>query len=398
MLLAYDSTVDNTTTSASVTPTSANPEAKIEVRANFGAFGPVASGAVSAPLPLNVGANPIDIRVTAKDGAASAIYTVMVTRAAPAAADANLAALATSAGQLSPAFSRGHTFYSVHVPDSVGSVTVTPSAAQGGAPLAVRANGGAFSGVGSGAASAPLSLNGGANLIEVKVTAPDGVTVQSYTIIVTRIVDTLFHAGSDAGGKLAVSSDGRFVAFASNATDLVANDTNNRQDVFVYDRNAQVVERVSIGNGGAEGDNDSSNPSLSADGRYVAFQSHAGNLVPGDSNGQIDAAAGQDIFVYDRTAKTIERVSVRDTGGESNQASETPSIARRRPLCGVCFGRQQPGDRLCQRPGERLSLRPHDARHHGDCGAAGRLCRQPQLAQPGHLQRRQVCGLRVCRR
>jgi Tol biopolymer transport system component len=117
------------------------------------------------------------------------------------------------------------------------------------------------------------------------------------------------------------------VAFSSNAADLVAGDTNNNEDVFVYDRIQDTIERVSVDSDGIEGDFASSNPSISADGRYVAFQSEAKNLVPNDTNGDVDRSFGEDIFVYDRDTGLIERVSLRDNGGESNNASYTPSIS-----------------------------------------------------------------------
>jgi Tol biopolymer transport system component len=96
-----------------------------------------------------------------------------------------------------------------------------------------------------------------------------------------------------------ISADGRFVAFASLATNLVPGDTNVASDVFVRDRLAGTTERMSVDSGGLEGNGDSggvfeNGTSISADGRYVAFSSFADNLVPGDGNGQPDA------FVRDR--------------------------------------------------------------------------------------------------
>ena len=90
------------------------------------------------------------------------------------------------------------------------------------------------------------------------------------------------------------SADGRFVAFYSDASNLVPGDTNGVRDVFVYDQQADTIERVSIATDGTEGNGISTNPTLSADGRYVAFSSCASNLVAGDTNGVGDT------FVYDR--------------------------------------------------------------------------------------------------
>ena len=120
----------------------------------------------------------------------------------------------------------------------------------------------------------------------------------------------------------AVSGDGRYVAFASDATNLVPGDTNGHPDVFVYDRETGVVERVSVAADGAQATWISLEPSLSHDGRYVAFRSIAGNLVEGDTNGKWD------IFVRDRKEETTTRVSVSSAGAEGNgDALEYPSIS-----------------------------------------------------------------------
>jgi hypothetical protein len=91
-----------------------------------------------------------------------------------------------------------------------------------------------------------------------------------------------------------LSGDGRFVAFQSAATNLVQGDTNGWPDVFVRDRQNGTTERISVGPGGAQGNNGSGYLSISADGRWVEFYSRDSNLVPGDTNG-VD-----DIFVADR--------------------------------------------------------------------------------------------------
>src|SRR5438067_520517 len=115
--------------------------------------------------------------------------------------------------------------------------------------------------------------------------------------------------GNNASLGSALSADGRFVAFDSSATDLVAADTNGVSDVFVHDRQTGTTERVSVASGGTEGNNASFCPALSADGRFVAFDSDATDLVAGDSNGATD------VFVHDRQTGTTERVSVASGGG-----------------------------------------------------------------------------------
>jgi Tol biopolymer transport system component len=118
-----------------------------------------------------------------------------------------------------------------------------------------------------------------------------------------------------------ISADGRYVAFASTASNLVAGDTNAHSDVFVRDRLSGTTERVSVDSNGVQGNADSYAPSVSADGRYVAFASDATNLVPGDLNGRTD------VFVRDRMAGTTERVSVSSTGTEGDSGSDEPSIS-----------------------------------------------------------------------
>ncbi|MGH9000341.1 MAG: hypothetical protein ACRDY7_13235, partial [Acidimicrobiia bacterium] len=86
-----------------------------------------------------------------------------------------------------------------------------------------------------------------------------------------------------------LSADGRYVAFDSDAAGLVADDTNGQRDIFVHDRRDRSTSRVSVGLDDAESDGESQRPTLSADGRYVAFWSVATNLVAGDTNGVNDA-------------------------------------------------------------------------------------------------------------
>jgi len=116
------------------------------------------------------------------------------------------------------------------------------------------------------------------------------------------------------GGSFpSISADGRFLAFQSFATNLDAGDTNGNGDVFVRDLQLGTVERVSRPSGPGQGDDESMQPAISADGRFVAFVSRASNLVAGDSNGSID------VFVRDRQNGTTERVSVSTGGAQANQ-------------------------------------------------------------------------------
>ena len=118
-----------------------------------------------------------------------------------------------------------------------------------------------------------------------------------------------------------ISANGRFVAFESHALNLVPGYNTTGTDVFVRDRQAGVTERIS-GNGGLEGNRESRNPSMSADGRFVAFQSAATNFLPGDTNDSI-----VDIFVRDRLAGTTEKVSLNSNEATANRGSSFPSIS-----------------------------------------------------------------------
>ena len=132
--------------------------------------------------------------------------------------------------------------------------------------------------------------------------------------------------------RAAISTDGRWVAFHSRAENLVVGDTNGEDDVFVHDLYAGVTSRVSLSAGGAQGDGDSREPAISADGRFVTFRSNATNLVPSDNNGTWD------IFIRDRDldgngvfdeiggSRTL-RVSVDSSGIEADGSSYSSSVS-----------------------------------------------------------------------
>ncbi len=134
-------------------------------------------------------------------------------------------------------------------------------------------------------------------------------------------VDLAGNAGDSHSFQPSISADGTYVAFYSLAGNLVSDDNNGFYDIFVRDRVARTTERVSVDSAGAEGDGDSSVPSISADGRYVAFYSVASKLVAGDTNGV------QDEFVHDRATGRTARVSVDSAGAEANGASFHPAIS-----------------------------------------------------------------------
>jgi hypothetical protein len=130
---------------------------------------------------------------------------------------------------------------------------------------------------------------------------------------ITRVsVDS---SGAEANGgstKPAVSDDGRYVAFQSSASNLVSEDTNNVDDIFVHDRQTGATTRVSVRSNGAQANDGASSPAISGDGLFVAFYSEASNLLNGDTNGFAD------IFVHDRQTGQTTRVSVDSIGNEAN--------------------------------------------------------------------------------
>lgn len=179
-------------------------------------------------------------------------------------------------------------------------------------------------------------------------------------------------------GNPEISDDGNHIAFQSTGFDLVSSDTNGWSDIFVWSRAANAVSLVSLGNGGVQGNNASIQASISTDGRYVAFSSYASNFVPGDNSGSDvfvrDRQTGQtvwcspgvggaihsqfaeepsiagdgrlvafyseatnlvvgdtnavwDVFVFDAAQGTVTRASVSSAGAQANGASSAPRIS-----------------------------------------------------------------------
>jgi Tol biopolymer transport system component len=118
-----------------------------------------------------------------------------------------------------------------------------------------------------------------------------------------------------------ISSDGAWIVYDSAATNLVPGDTNGHTDVFVRAHFFPVTERVSVGTGGVEANQGATRGNVSGDGHFVAFESHSDNLVAGDTNGD------NDIFVRDRLFDTTERVSVSSTGAQAMGSSEFAHIS-----------------------------------------------------------------------
>jgi len=130
--------------------------------------------------------------------------------------------------------------------------------------------------------------------------------------------------GAEAHGDStdpSLSGDGRFVAFASTAADLITGDGNGTQDIFVHDQQLGTTVRISLAPDGSEVHGDSSEPSFSLDGTHVAFSTTAADILPGDGNGK------KDIYVVTLATGAVQRVTLTDSGGEVNADATAPALS-----------------------------------------------------------------------
>jgi hypothetical protein len=153
-------------------------------------------------------------------------------------------------------------------------------------------------------AAAPATGTVGRAAIQVVSVAPDGTAGDGFST-----------------GRLGVSAGGRYVVFASYSSDLVPGDDNGQHDVFVPDVVAGRTVLASVGVDGARGNGESRGGSISADGRYVAFDSAASNLVPGDDNGSFD------VFVRDLWRGRTILASVGIGGGPADIGAHGPNLS-----------------------------------------------------------------------
>jgi Tol biopolymer transport system component len=149
------------------------------------------------------------------------------------------------------------------------------------------------------------------------------VFVRDLASSTTRRVSVTSSGGESSGFYASISGDGRYVAFVSYASNLSAGHTGSFADVFVHDIQSGVTTLESVSSNGVQGNGESVfyMPALSFGGRYVAFGSAASNLVPGDTNGRID------VFRRDRVSGTTLRVSVGAAGAQADGDSYYPSIS-----------------------------------------------------------------------
>src|SRR6476661_2636040 len=166
--------------------------------------------------------------------------------------------------------------------------------------------------------------SGASNLVPGGTNNTSDIFVRAtLTNTTTRVsVDSAGNQGNRDAYGASISADGGFLAFESFASNIVPGDTNNTSDIFVRDLLTNTTTRVSVDSAGNLGNVYSGTPSISADGRFVAFYSDATNLVPGD-----DTNSSRDILVRDRLTNTTTRVSVDSTGNQANSSSFAPSIS-----------------------------------------------------------------------
>ncbi len=165
--------------------------------------------------------------------------------------------------------------------------------------------------------------SGAPNLVDGDTNATSDVFLYDRDTGTTRRVSVRSDGGqaSNGSGDPAISGDGRWIAYNSFAPNLVDGDTNATDDVFLYDRDTGATRRVSVRSDGGQASAYSGFPAISADGRWIAFHSTAPNLVDGDTNGSAD------VFLYDRDTGSTRRISVRSDGGQANGSSTYASMS-----------------------------------------------------------------------
>jgi hypothetical protein len=140
----------------------------------------------------------------------------------------------------------------------------------------------------------------------------------------TTDVVAVSRTGETAPARLsnrAISGSGRYVAFTSDAADLVAGDANERTDAFIRDRVEGTTSLVSVSSSGRPANQDTDGASISGSGRFVAFQSAADNLVGGDDNGAAD------VFLWNRITRTTRRVSIGSDELQADAGGSTPALS-----------------------------------------------------------------------
>lgn len=203
--------------------------------------------------------------------------------------------------------------------DTVAGTTTRVSVTSGG----VAANGASSEPAISGDGSTIVYTSNAGNLVPADGNGVSDIFIYDRVARTTARVSvaTAGDQGDKASTHATVSDNGNLVAFTSEATNLVAGDTNNVRDIFVRNVSSGTTTLVSVPISGQTLTDQSYGPSLAGDGSIVAFYSYAAELVAGDGN------AHADVFVRDLTANTTSRISVTPGGGGGNGRSGRPSVS-----------------------------------------------------------------------
>ena len=169
----------------------------------------------------------------------------------------------------------------------------------------------------------------------------------------------------------AISADGRWITYSSYAANLVDNDTNGQSDVFLFDRDTGLTRRVSVRSDGGQATGGSCAPAISADGRWITYDSNAANLVDDDTNGI------GDVFLFDRDTGTTRRVSVRSDGGQATGDSFDPAISADGRWITYCSYADEPGRQRHQPQRTTCSCSTGTPGPPGGCRSAATAARPP---------------------
>lgn len=234
--------------------------------------------------------------------------------------DGRFVAFTSSATNLVPDDGNGATDTFVH--DVVTGTTERVSVAADGTEADAASQNATISGDGRYVAFASRATN----IVEA------GANGQLNIFVKDRVEGAVYLASQSTEGQQGngssffpdLSEDGRFVVFYTFASNLVADDTNGRTDVYLHDIETGQTERVSLTWNGQQANDSSNRPSVSADGRYVAFASSATNIVPNAASPNIFPG---DVYVRDRVRRLTERVSTTNAGEVGDRTSFTPQIS-----------------------------------------------------------------------
>ncbi len=230
--------------------------------------------------------------------------------------DGRFVAFACAASNLVPGDSNGQS--DIFVRDTVAGTTRRANVSSAG----IAANAWSFSPSISGDGQLVAFISAATNLVPDDTNVQLDVFVHDFQKASTRRVSVTSAGGQGSLGSQdpSISEDGRFVAFSSGAPDLVDGDTNDSSDVFVHDLQTATTRRAALTSNGTQIAHGAWSPSISGNGRRLAFESSSNDIVANDQT-------TNDVFVVDIETGVVQRASVRNDGGEGNGESVRPAIS-----------------------------------------------------------------------